>query len=199
MMETWWDSSHDWNVVMMGYMLFRTDRPRRHSEGFALCVRQHLECIELCLEVDDKPPDQEEELDEAFYRELETASKSQELVLVGDFNYPDICWRSKQSKRFLESTDVNFLPQVVEVPTRNGVLLNLIVRNREEPVGCSLGCSDHGTVDFRIRQEGRREAHKIVTMDFRRANFSLFSDLPRRILWEQALQRRGVQEREADI
>lgn len=49
-----------------------------------------------------------------FYRQLEAALKSQALVLVGDFNYWDICWRSntakhKQSRRFLESTDDNFM------------------------------------------------------------------------------------------
>ena len=37
-----------------------------------------------------RPPDQEEEVDEAFYRQLEVASQSQALVLVGDFNRPDI-------------------------------------------------------------------------------------------------------------
>ena len=38
-----------------------------------------------------RPPDQEEEVDEAFYRQLKVASQSQALVLMGDFNHPDIC------------------------------------------------------------------------------------------------------------
>lgn len=68
-------------------------------------------------------PDQE--VDEAFYRQLKAASKSQALVLVEDFNYPDIFWRNytakqKQSKRFLGSVGGNFLAQMVEDPTRNG-------------------------------------------------------------------------------
>jgi len=37
------------------------------------------------------PPDQEEEADEAFYRQLTVASQSQAWVLMGDFNHPDIC------------------------------------------------------------------------------------------------------------
>lgn len=57
--------------------------------------------------------------------QLTSALKSQALVLVGDFNYPDIFWRSyiakhKQSRRFLESTGDIFLSQMVEDPTRNG-------------------------------------------------------------------------------
>ncbi|GAB0206733.1 mitochondrial enolase superfamily member 1, partial [Grus japonensis] len=34
------------------------------------------------------PPDQEEEVDEAFYRQLEVASRSQALVRMGDLNHP---------------------------------------------------------------------------------------------------------------
>ena len=38
-----------------------------------------------------RPPDQEEEeVDEAFYRQLQAASQSQALVLMGDFNHPDL-------------------------------------------------------------------------------------------------------------
>lgn len=39
---------------MKGYMLFRRNSPGRHSGGVALSVRQHLECIKLCLRVDDE-------------------------------------------------------------------------------------------------------------------------------------------------
>ncbi|GAB0202653.1 hypothetical protein GRJ2_002730900 [Grus japonensis] len=104
---------HDWNAVMEGYVLFRKDRPARRGGGVALYVREQLECIELCLGVDEervkslwvrikgqanmgdtvvgvyyKPPDQEEEVDEAFYRQLEVASRSQALVLMGGLQPP---------------------------------------------------------------------------------------------------------------
>ncbi|GAB0207763.1 hypothetical protein GRJ2_003242000 [Grus japonensis] len=90
--------------------------------------------------VDYRPPDQEEEVNEAFYRQLEVASRSQALVLMGDFNHPDICWKSKmakhaQSRRFLQSIDDNFLTQVVEEPMRRGVLLDLVLTNKEGLVG----------------------------------------------------------------
>ncbi|KAJ7403117.1 hypothetical protein BTVI_80475 [Pitangus sulphuratus] len=157
----------------------------RDYEVAAKWTQFHIHCVY-------RPPDQEEELDEVFYRELETASKSQELVLVGDFNYPDICRRSntvkhKQSKRFLKSTDDNVLSQMMEDSTRNGVLLDLILTNREGVVGCSLGCSDYGIVEFSIGQGGSRAESKLTTMDFRRAHFSIFGDLEK-IPWEQALQ-----------
>ncbi|GAB0209126.1 hypothetical protein GRJ2_003378300 [Grus japonensis] len=143
----------------------RKDRPARRGGGVALYVREQLECIELCLGMDEerveslwvrmkgqanmgdtvvgvcyRPPDQEEEVNEAFYRQVEVASQSQALVLMGDLNHPDICWkgntaRHAQSRRFPKSTDETFLTQVVEEPTRRGVLLDLVLTNKEGLVG----------------------------------------------------------------
>lgn len=74
-------------------------------------------------------PGQEEEVNEAIYRQHEAASKSHSPVLLGDFNYPDICCRTstvkhKQPRRLLESMDANILTQAVENFTGNGVLFN---------------------------------------------------------------------------
>ncbi|TRZ06814.1 hypothetical protein HGM15179_020292 [Zosterops borbonicus] len=56
---------------------------------------------------------QEEEVDNLFYQQLETLSGSPTLVLVGDFNLPDLCWElsaaeKRQSRKFLERVDDNF-------------------------------------------------------------------------------------------
>ena len=61
-----------------------------------------------------RPPDQEEKNDEAFYIQLEVASRSQTLLLMGDFNHSDIFWKSNaakktQSSRFLQCVEDNFL------------------------------------------------------------------------------------------
>jgi len=52
--ETWWDRSHDWNVVMDGYVLFRTDRPARRGGGIAFYMGEQLECIEYCPWADEE-------------------------------------------------------------------------------------------------------------------------------------------------
>lgn len=117
-------------------------------------MREQLECIELCLEMDEelteslcvrikertgkgdiysgclvccRPPDQEEQQDRALYKQIEAASglNLQALVLMGDSNHPDICWRDntaghEQSRRFLEWFDDKFLLQVTEEPTKRG-------------------------------------------------------------------------------
>lgn len=59
------------------------------------------------------------------------------------------------------------------------MLLNLSTTDMEglvgdRNVGGSLGCSDHVIVECSTGQEGSRAASKIVSMDFRRASFSLF-------------------------
>ncbi|GAB0209463.1 hypothetical protein GRJ2_003412000 [Grus japonensis] len=73
-------------------------------------------------------PDQEEVVDEAFFRQLEETSLLQVLVHL---NHPDIYWRDhiaghKQSMRLLECIDDNFLTQVIKEPMSGGTLLNLI-------------------------------------------------------------------------
>ena len=62
------------------------------------------------------------------------------LVLMGDFNFPDICWeynlaQKKQSRRFLECMEDNFLMQVIREPTRGAAPLDLLFTNREGLVG----------------------------------------------------------------
>lgn len=52
--ENWWDSLHDRNVIMDGYVSFRKDRSGKQGGGVALYVREQLECIELHLEVNDE-------------------------------------------------------------------------------------------------------------------------------------------------
>ncbi|GAB0207314.1 hypothetical protein GRJ2_003197000 [Grus japonensis] len=151
-----------------------------------------------------RPPDQGDRADEALYRQVGAASLSQALVLMGDFNHPDICWREntaecKQSRKFLECVDDNFLLQVTEEPTRRGAMLDLVLTNKEGLVGDvklkdSLGCSDHEMVEFRILRAARRAHSKLTTLDFRRADFGLLRDLLGRIAWDKALEGRGAQD-----
>jgi len=54
-----------------------------------------------------RPPYQEDQVDEALYRQVGAASCSQGLVLMGDFSHTDVCWRDniaghKKSRRFLD-------------------------------------------------------------------------------------------------
>jgi len=81
--------------------------------------------VEVCY----RPPTQDEEVDERLYKQLGEVSRSLPLVLVGDFNFPDICWNyntadREQSRRFLECVGDNFLTQLVREPMRGSNILD---------------------------------------------------------------------------
>jgi len=51
-------------------------------------------------------------------------------------NLPDVCWKyntveRKQSRRFLECVEDNFLTQLVREPTGKGTEMDLVFVNRE--------------------------------------------------------------------
>ena len=61
-----------------------------------------------------KPFDQEKEVTEALFRQLEQALHLHSLVLMGNFNNVDICWSDnttgrRKPQRFLQHTDEKFL------------------------------------------------------------------------------------------
>ncbi|GAB0184462.1 hypothetical protein GRJ2_000911500 [Grus japonensis] len=130
-----------------------------------------------------RPPDQEDRADEALCRQIGAASHSQALVLMGDFNHPDTCWRDNtaghnQSRRFLECVDDNLLLQVIEEPMRRGAMLDLVLNNKEGLVGDvklkgSLGCSDHEMVEFKILRAARRVHSKLTTLDSREQTLAI--------------------------
>ncbi|KAK4831103.1 hypothetical protein QYF61_015406 [Mycteria americana] len=63
---------------------------------------------------------------------------TEDVVLVGDFNLPDVCWKyntaeRKQSRRFLECVaDDNFLTQLVSEPARDGAPLDSCSRTEKD-------------------------------------------------------------------
>jgi len=52
--EMCWDGSYDKSAEMEGYRLFRKDRQGRQGGGITLYVSDQLECMELCLGMDEK-------------------------------------------------------------------------------------------------------------------------------------------------
>lgn len=112
------------------------------AESLWVKVKGHTNMIDIVVNVCHSPPDMEE-VAEAFFRHLEEASHLHLLVLMEDFNYPDIHWRhykagQKQSTflslLLLEHTDNSFLTPVIKELTRGGILLDLTLTNKEELV-----------------------------------------------------------------
>jgi len=128
--------------------------------------------VEFCYRL----PNQDEEKDELFYRQLGEVSQLLTLVLVGDFNLQDFCWKyntedRKQSRRFLQCVENNLVTQLVSEPTWEGASLELLFANREGlavdvMVGGHFGYSNNKMIEFLILEEVRRGLNRATTLDF---------------------------------
>lgn len=81
------------------------------------------------------------------------------LVIMGNFNHPDICWKSKttiveiKQSRLLQQSDDNFLVQMLKRPMKGDALLNFTLYKelvRVLKARDYLACSNHEMVEFRI-------------------------------------------------
>lgn len=100
---------------------------------------------------------------------IEATDRFRNLVIVGDFNFPEINWDSKDTNkppshpaaRFLETCMDSFLHQCVSLPTRQRgqqepSLLDLVLTNKPELVSDiehrpPIGLSDHDVLFFEIK------------------------------------------------
>ena len=58
------------------------------TESLWVRIKEQNNIGDIVVGVCYRPPDQEEQVDEAFYRELEVASHSQAVVLIGGLQPP---------------------------------------------------------------------------------------------------------------
>ncbi|XP_019344734.1 interferon-induced protein 44-like isoform X2 [Alligator mississippiensis] len=80
-------------------------------------------CVPTLQNVSKGTSTKEEEVNEAFFKHMTNISKTSEMVLMGDFNFLDICWKNsaakcKMSSQFLTCVEDNYLFQKVEDVTR---------------------------------------------------------------------------------
>jgi len=159
---------------------------------------------DILLGVSYRSSHKDEEADDVFYKRLAEVSQSLAFVLMGDFNFLDICWKyntaeRKQARRFLECVEEKFPKQLVSEPTRGGASLDSLFTNREGQVGHAvigvyLGLRDREMIEFSVQGEIKKESHKTTTMDLQRAHFGLLRMLAERVPWERVLKGKGAQE-----
>ena len=102
------------------------------------------------------------------------ASRSAALVLIGNFNSPDVNWAyhtadTNKSRKFLKHVEGNFLIQVLRELTRNGGLLVLLFVNRDGlmgdvMIGGCLGHSDHEMVEFKVFGNMRKTVSRATNL-----------------------------------
>jgi len=105
----------------------------------------------------------------------------------------------RQSRRFLECIEDNFLSQIIDIPTRVDAILDLMLTNASELIGDvktggSLGCSDHALVELTLLSDTGNLRSIVRTLKFRKAKFQLFRELVSRTPWETVLRDRGAEQ-----
>jgi len=93
------------------------------TESFWVSIKERRGTGDIKTGVCYRPPEQEEQADEALYRQRGAASCLQALVFMGDFHHPDICRRNntkghKQSHRVLQYFNDDVLLQVIRVANK---------------------------------------------------------------------------------
>jgi len=227
--ETWWDDAYSWNTELKGYNLFKRNRLNKRGGGVALYVREAYTSTEIqvsengspieavwvriqgesnrkdtIIGVYYRPPGQSEDMDELYLHQVTKLSGKYDIVIMGDFNYPDICWethsgKSQVSNKFLSSLADSFICQKVEEKTRGTAILDLILTNREEMVEevrvtGTLGGSDHAILEFWIPRGGKPVRTQSSRLDFGRADFDGLRRRVGRIPWMEVLKDKNVQE-----
>lgn len=141
----------------------------------------------------------------------EAASKGfSHLLLMGDFNLPNINWTTESCSgnennidhKFLETVKDNFLFQHIDKPTRwRGTdtphILDLIMTNEENMISdleyqSPIGKSDHCLLKFTYNCYTLLKKNRKATKLYSKANFSNFKEELNRIDWEEKLSNEDI-------
>ena len=123
--ETWFNESHDWDITIPGFSLYRKDREGRKGGGVALYMKDSIKCnliqvsetnlesIWVTLQLGNhkvtrvgviyRQPSQVK--DDLLVEEIAKMTLKGEVVIMGDFNLPDINWKTKIASS-ARSTDI---------------------------------------------------------------------------------------------
>lgn len=171
-METCWDDLHSWSAAMDAYTL-QIGQARKESDGLALCVKDCFDCLELdgdghkadtTVGFYHRAPNQNEEGDEIFYKQLGEASQSLALFSWGTWGTRGLLETQHRREQTVQDTsecvEQNFLTQLAREATRGYAPLDLMFVNTglvgDEMVGLCLGQRYHEMIEFSVLGEVRR-------------------------------------------
>ena len=146
--------------------MFRKDRQERMGGGVIMYIKdKNIWCniakknSTLTIGLIYRSPNIRQEDDETLHNAIKEISK-RECVIMGDFNYGHIQWKSLESvgrddQQFLLLIQDCFLTQHVLEPTRGGNVLDLVFCSQNKLVDnvkiCEpLESSDHNQIHFSI-------------------------------------------------
>ncbi|XP_051789513.1 uncharacterized protein LOC127529574 [Erpetoichthys calabaricus] len=226
--ETWLNNKDGDECNIEGYTFFRKDRQNRKGGGVAVYAKQDLN-VSL-LQLDDephrsedmwlrlenirerglilgmcyRPPNSDSNFNTHLFSNIKKASLQGDIIVMGDFNYPNINWDNLtdggvQEQEFLEVINDSFLTQHVKAPTWGEACLDLVFCNNQDRIeGVEviepLGSSDHNVIQFSVFCKSADAKTKIVKLNFGRANFEQMRQSLSRIHWDKLLSVETVEE-----
>ena len=145
-----------------------------------------------------RPPQSDNDINIKINRTIEsTNSINNNLIIMGDFNYPDINWstnncNSQASEQFVDTIHNMFLSQIVEQPTRGNTILDLILTSdtnmtHDIDVGEPLVSSDHNCIRFLLNVNFENSNRPKSFLDFSKAEFEGFNTELSYINWDGVL------------
>ena len=227
--ESWThEGIEDGELQFSGYTMFRRDRAKSEKEkggGVLLYVRESLgavremedvgyKCESVWVKILDnvkneiyvglfyKSPNSRGEEVEAMFEQIKAYSKNQ-TVIIGDFNYPDINWKLRDSgilgRDFLELINDCFLWQHILAPTRGTNILDLILSTEENmieevEVNCPVSNSDHNLVTFQLICCTVEEISNKTNYRYDKANFQKIKEGLKEVDWENKLKGENVED-----
>jgi len=222
--ESWGnDDISDSEFSVPGYDLFRSDRTSGHrGGGVLLFVRNTLKAVEVKLS--NKFRDQiwcrvkirhnDELLIGVCYRSQNTnivgqtnddflcdmlaEVRGKPLLLMGDFNFPDIDWtishgHSSSSQNFVDYIEDGFLTQHVTEGTCHGAVLDLVITSEPDMIDTvsvinRFGSSDHNILEWEVKLSPVYSLRNRSYLDYARADFSTFRHILGNTDWSTVLQ-----------
>ena len=221
--ESWGDDEiSDGEFSLPGFTLFRRDRASEHrGGGVLLYVRCEFNPIEVTLSsqfveqvwCSIQIKNGQELLIGVCYRSpnaaitgpdndqklLDTLTEvyNRPLLLMGDFNYPDIDWStsiggSVTSQRFVDGVEDGFLTQHVLDGTCNGAVLDLVISSEPEMIDVvsvldKFSSSDHNLLQWEVKLSPIVSAFNCSRLDYTRADFDGMCEALRGMDWQSIL------------
>lgn len=226
------DAIDDSELYLRGYKMFRVDRSSgHHGGGVTLYVEETLQPVSytpansfpeqvwchatfnkgerLYIGVCYRTPNSAIytfDTDAAVLQLIEEF-RDKQIMLMGDFNYPEINWcnpglslsSSSAAGRFQECVEDNFLTQHVTIPTRKDAILDLVLTSDPDLISTIdiqgvLGNSDHSTLTWMLNQRSPLRQQATPRIDYSKADFQSVKDGLAVIDWESAFYSMSVNE-----
>ena len=227
--ETWVEQGQEWLLEVPGYRCFSKCREAgKRGGGVALLIKDSLSAAERHFEGDlqteviwaevrnrkgavtllgvyYRPPNSNREVEEEIAKQIMDRCGGHRVVIVGDFNFPNIDWNlcrsnSSDGAVFVQCVQEGFLTQYVDRPTRGGATLDLVLGN--EPgqvldlvVGEHFGDSDHNSVSFVVAMEREKAIRQGKVYNWGRGNYDAVRQELGGIRWELKLSGKGTNEK----